>query len=269
MSRVAAPAHASVRSGAAVAGRQSHLGLHVPGVVPAGVAPEDRDVELVRYGQVVALVRQAETRPASRARRELLHHAGLLDRLAMTAPVLPLRFGTVLPSPEDIQRDLLAPYHDAFVAALATLTGRAQFTVRARYLSDAILRELLDREPRLRRAHERLQARGGQPDRPGRMVFGELVATALRARREADAAALANMLRPHATLTAVRAPAAVEGYRIADGAFLVDLDRKAGFETAVEDLAGQWRDRARLRLLGPMAPYHFADRLIYGPRGGR
>jgi hypothetical protein len=266
MSQVEAPERIGLRRGvAAVAGD----GFHVHGVVPAGAAPADRDLELVPYGQVVGLVRQAMARPASRARRELLRHAELLDGLVVTTPVVPLRFGTVLPSPEDVQRDLLAPYHDAFTAALGTLAGRAQFTVRARYLSDAILRELLDREPQLRRVHQRLRARDGQSDRPARMVFGEMVAAALRAGREADAAVLAGALRPHAALTAVQAPSAVEGYRIADGAFLVDLDRRERFESAVEELAGRWRDRARLRLLGPMAPYHFADRLIYGPLGGR
>jgi hypothetical protein len=243
-------------------------GCHVHGMVPAGTALPSREVELVSHGRIAGLVRQSTARPASRARRELLAHAELLDRTAATTPVLPLRFGTVLPSQNAVQRELLVPYHDAFAAALDTLVGRVQFTVRARYVSDAILREVVEHHPQARRMHQQLWT-NNQPDHSGRVMFGEIVAHAIMASREADTAELTETLRPYAALTSVQISSSVEGYGIADAAFLVDLDQRTAFEYAVEELAGRWRYRARLRLLGPMAAYHFADQLIYGPPEGR
>jgi hypothetical protein len=219
-------------------------------------------VTLVRHRQVAGLVRPAA--PAAGQRRELVAHAGLLDSTAASRPVLPLRYGTVLAGPAAVEQELLAPHHDRFVAALAALAGRAQFTVRARYEEAAIVREVLDAEPAARRLHRQLGGDPG-PARAGKVQLGELVARAILARREADARILVEALRSRAVLTTVQLSPSVAGYRIADAAFLVDLDRQAELTGPLERLAARWRGRIRLRLLGPMAAYHFADHLTSQP----
>ncbi|MFD2355504.1 GvpL/GvpF family gas vesicle protein [Nonomuraea ferruginea] len=40
-------------------------------------------------------------------------------------------------------------------------------------------------------------------------------------------------------------------------AALVERDRQAEFEQAVDELARRWSGRVEVRLLGPMAPYDF------------
>jgi hypothetical protein len=44
---------------------------------------------------------------------------------------------------------------------------------------------------------------------------------------------------------------------MADVAFLVDVEQREAFEDAAEAVAEAMQERARLRLLGPMAPYDF------------
>lgn len=239
-------------------------GCRVHGVLPADVPVSTQEVTVVRHRQIAALVSPAT---ATGPRQRLLAHARLLDSAAATTPVLPVQFGTVLPSPDAVELDLLAPHHDAFVAALGALTGRAQFTVRARYEPEAILREVLDGDPAIRRQHQQLGGSAGGPDPAGRVRLGELVAQAIVARREADTRVLTDALGPVASLITVQAPEPVDGYRIATVAFLVELARQAEFEHRAGQLAGRWRLRARLRLLGPMAAYHFADRLMQLPGG--
>jgi hypothetical protein len=264
MSHAAARRPASRRRGSvrpAVSDRPRMAGSYVHGVVPRSTPPPGGDITTVEYGQVAALVRSA-TGSASGRRDLVVAHADLLDRTAVTTPVVPLRFGTVVDSPESVAHRLLAPYHDAFVAALRTLTGRAQFTVRARYDADAIVAEVITNDPAARQLHQRLRGVDPGAAHAGRVALGETVARGVRARREADAATLAGTLRPYASMTSVQVSTSVESYRIADAAFIVALDRQQEFEQALEELARQWRDRARLRLLGPMAAYHFADHLI-------
>lgn len=249
--------------------RRRMTGSYVHGVVPRSTPPPGGDVTMVEYGRVAALVRSATGSASTRRRDLVMAHADLLDHTAATTPVVPLRFGTVVDSPESAERHLLAPYHDAFVAALTTLAGHAQFTVRARYEPDAIVREVLDSDPRTLRLHQRLQENQDGSDRAGRVMLGEMVARAILARREADAGELAESLSPYAALSSVQASQSLEGHRIADAAFMVALDRQARFEDAVEHLARRWRHRARVRLLGPMAAYHFADHLINAQPEGR
>lgn len=267
MTRTATPRRSHAASSVQVGPASGRWLVH--GVVSAGTTPCDPEIEVITHGDVAGLVRRPAPQSTRWARRALLAHADLLDRIAATGAVLPLRFGTVVPSREGVERDLLVPYHDAFAAALVTLAGRAQFTVRAKYLSDAILLEVLERDPGTRRLHQRMRAQRNAPDHGDRVALGEKVAQAIMATREADATVLADSFGKYATLASVQVPSSVEGYRIADAAFLVDLDRRALFEETAERLARRWRDRARVRLLGPMAAYHFADRLIYGPIEGR
>ena len=232
------------------------------GIVPADIRTVG-PVRLVTHREVAGLVAPAPASSAGPTRQDLLGYAEVLDRVAATAPVLPVRYGTVLPSDEAVRRDVLAPHHDTFAAALSRLAGRAQFTVQARYLPDVALREVLAERPDARRLHQRMRAR---PAVGLRMRLGEMVANGIARKRRTDAEALARALGRHATAARVRLWQSAEVDPIGEVAFLVELARRERFEAAAEQLARDWRDRVRLRLLGPMAPYHFVSG---GPTAGR
>ncbi len=236
------------------------------GVVRAGTPAPD-GTELLTDGELAALVAACPPGPLRATPQRLLAHARVLDSVAATDPVLPVRFGTVLPSAEAVVAQLLAPQRPRLVAALASLAGRAQFTVGARYLPDQPVRQVLDEQPALRRLHARLHRRGAAPDPASRMRLGEAVARAVTVVRQRDTAALAAALRPHAVRIAVQPSSSLESDRVADVAVLVEHTQAKAVEAVVEDLARRWADRIRLRLLGPMAPYHFTGAAPTG--GGR
>lgn len=236
------------------------------GIVPADTRPTaaagpGNEITLLRYRRIAALVRAAPAQPAQPTRRDLLGHAQLLDRVAETTPVLPMRFGTVLGSLEAVEREVLEPHHDAFVAALVELSGRTQFMVRARYLADVMLREVLAEEPAVVRLQQQLRPKAGGPDPVARVRLGELVAQAVAAKRAVDATVLAEALRPHAVAGRLLGSQSSGFDGIAEAALLVELRHRGRFESAAEQLARHWRGRVRLRLRGPMAPYHFVDGL--------
>ena len=229
----------------------------------------DGAVALVRHRQVAALVRPDQRWPVRPTRQDLLGHARLLDRLAETDPVLPMRFGTVLASPAAVEAEVLAPHHDAFLAALTRLAGQAQFLVVARYLMEAMVKQVLAEQPALLRLHRRLRRRSGEPDQMDRMRLGELVARAVADKRAADTAMLAAALRPYAAAGRVLEPVRAGEEGVADLALLVEHRHRKRFEAAAEQLARRWHGRVRLRLRGPMAPYHFVDGFVDGFAGAR
>lgn len=85
--------------------------------------------------------------------------------------------------------------------------------------------------------------------------LGELVGQALARRQAADGERLIDKLTSFAEAVVTRKPAHDD--EVADAAFLVPLDRRAEFERALDELAVEWADRIRLRLLGPLPPYDF------------
>jgi hypothetical protein len=264
MSTLATPVQAPADQLAAGAG------CYLYGIVPASAAPvapgggaagPEHRATLVPYGRIAGLVRTPLTGPVRPTRPELLGHAGLLDQLAATVPVLPMRFGTVLGSPAAVTREVLEPNHDAYAAALAALAGRAQFMVAARYHEEAVLREVLAERPAVLHLRHRLRLAGGA-DPAGRVRLGELVARAIARKRAADAAVLTAALRPHSVAGRLLEPRSSGLVGIGEAVLLVELGHREQLAAAAEQLARRWHGRVRLRLRGPMAAYHFVAGLV-------
>lgn len=230
------------------------------GIVPAAAAQADHpttppEVTLVPYGDIAGLTGPVPATRVRGLRSSLLSYTDLLDQYAASWPVLPLRFGTTVPTAAAVVAEVLAPHHDTFAQGLLALGQRAQFTVRARYLPDAIVAEVMAERPDA----VRLQRRG--TDAAARLRLGELIGHAVAGRRALDSNELAHRLTPYAAAVAIHRSTTMDLESLADVACLIDHAAQDEFEQAVANIAERWRDRVRIRLLGPMAPYHFADQL--------
>jgi hypothetical protein len=226
------------------------------GTLPAVGGDPQAGIGYVRYGGLAAAVSGLRTDRALGKPDDLRAHAGVLDTLAASgAAVLPFRFGTVLDGERAVAEEVLAGGHDALVTALDRLRGRVQFTVRAAYEQDVVLREVLDERPDIRELRERLAGLPEEAAHYDRVRLGELVAEALDVKRAEDAAEIGHRLAPPADASAIAPPATEDG--VADASFLVADGHRGDFERAAEDLARRWHGRVRLRLLGPLAPYDF------------
>jgi hypothetical protein len=234
---------------------------------PVGAEP-DAGIGYVRHGGIAAAVSAVSTQRPLGTPEDLRAHARVLDTLAATgAPVLPFRFGTVLDDEQVVADNVLTSGHDAFTAALERLRGRAQFTVRAEYEQDAVLREVLAERPDLVELRDALAGLPQEAGRYERVRLGELVAEAVAAKRAVDAAELERRLSPAADAAVVKEPVTEDG--VADGSYLVSDTLRAGFEQAAEELARRWHGRIRLRMLGPLAPYDFVADAMGRGDGGR
>jgi len=206
---------------------------------------------LVRNGRVAAVVAAPPAdRPLGRA-ADLLAHDRVLATLAATTAVLPMRFGTVLPDEDAVVEELLAARHDELVQQLDRIRDRLQFTVKARYEEDAVLREIMATHPEITRLRERSAA--GFDDQ---LRLGEAVVGALTQLREQEAPAIVSELGPHDGAVE-RAPGSPE--ELLNVALLIpatDVDR---FVARVERLGEQHAGRIRIRLVGPSPAYDFVE----------
>lgn len=199
-------------------------------------------LEVVRHGELAAVTSPFEQAQLRARRRDLLRHAEVVQQAFDRAPVVPLRFGTVV---DDVVADLLEPRHDELVQLLQEFDGLAELTVRVVFREDEVLRALLREQPQL----ERLR-RTAPP-----VQLGEAVAHALAARRDAVADEVVEALRPH-----VRATAFDELRTTLDvlrAAFLVERRRLAAADGALERLASAHAATASFKVTGPLPPHHF------------
>lgn len=235
---------------------------YVYGIVPAAASVEDLQdkgmggsVELMTDGSVGALVEAVDpARPLGR-RRDLVAHSTVLNTMVERGPVLPMRFGSVVQGEDAVVGELLAPQRDHFVSLLDQVEDRVQLTVRARYVLDTVLAEVVAAEPEIAELRRRTAGLPEDATHYERIRLGELVAQEVDVRRQQDATAILDRLAPHAEDHVVREVSGMDD--LAELAFLVRTDRQGDLEHAAEMLAEELDGRARLSLVGPMALYDF------------
>lgn len=236
---------------------------YVYGIVSAELEPPaevtgigEQPVDLVSHGRVGAVVSDLDGTGTVGKKSQLLAHGRVLDAVAAESAVIPLRFGTVLQSRDALVANLLAPDEERWFGLLEGLTGRSQFVVQARYDVDQVLAEVVAENPRIADLRSRTRGRPETETYNARVRLGELVAAALEAKRETDAPRLLETLLPHGVDRTVRHGRGGIDHLL-DVAFLVDDQRRGAFEEAAEKVARSLAGRARVKLVGPTAPYDF------------
>ncbi|MFE8972172.1 GvpL/GvpF family gas vesicle protein [Streptomyces cyaneofuscatus] len=232
-------------------------GLYVYAVVRAGtplprksggVGSPPAPLRTVGAGPVAAVTSAAPV-PLRPRRRDLLAHQDLLTQLAVSGPVLPMRFGMVAPD-EDALRAQLAAAEAGHLAALDRVAGHVEMNVKALPAHDS-LAALVAGEATVRRLREAARRRPGYE---ADVRLGEAVASAL-ARRAGEAGRRAlRDLAPMARATA--GGPEVPGCAL-NVSFLVAQADSDRFRATAERFAAAHRDHVDLRIAGPLPCYSF------------
>jgi hypothetical protein len=224
-------------------------GTEVPAVggVAGGVA------ETMDLGGFAALVTRDVDAESFGVADDLVAHTTVLDTVAATQDVVPLAFGTILPSPVDAAaRSALQEAYDDVAGRIA---GAVQCTLTVRYLEETILSEIVGDDPRIARLRRETAGTGEYEARAEKLRLGQLVVEALDAKAEKDGEAILARLMPVLRDAAPRERRQAED--VIDVAMLVDRDGVEDLARTCDSLAGEFAGRARFRFLGPQAPYDF------------
>lgn len=228
-----------------VSGARVRLPAGLSGIGKPPAAPRT-----VVAGDVAAVVSAAPERLRA-YRRDLQAHQDVLMAVAALGPVLPMRFGVVLPDEEAV-RARMESRHAAYLAALDRVAGRVEMNVKA-IAAEHALAEIVHQDPQVQLL--RHQARR----RPGYEVnlrLGEAIASAVGRRATQAAAEVSAALA--ALADEVRPGPDVSGC-VLNMSFLVQADRLERFREETNRLAARHSVHALLQLTGPLPCYSFAD----------
>lgn len=195
---------------------------------------------------------------STEAKAELLAFQSVLDSLAAEGPVAPVQFGTILPDAVAVA-EFLEDRRDELERVLGVLRGRRQYNLRAKYVEDVVLEEVVTVVSEIRELRERTRDVPEDASYGDRVRLGELVVHELERRSADDAAMLGDSVYPHAAAHLDRSTSSPS--TVLDVALLIDEARGQELVSALEELAEAVHERIRLELIGPMAPYDFAGAL--------
>jgi hypothetical protein len=239
-------------------------GYLVYGVVPGDVEETggarglgDAAVTVVTHGRVGALVSEVTLDRPLGMPDDLVAYQRLLDSTATAVPVLPMRFGAVMTDIDAVE-GLLADQEDRYAELLERIDGHAEFVVRARYVMESVLPEILENN---QEASDLRDAMRGQPEEltgNARLRLGEIVYQTIEAERQRDTRRLIEVLGDSVAEYRELPPTHEED--AAHLAVMVPTAKRDEFDEALRKLADdEWQGWATVRLLGPLAPYDFVQ----------
>jgi hypothetical protein len=242
--------------------------MWIYGIVPAGASLQEveqrrerinADVWVVELADLAAIVSDAPPEDDAKALRDqALSHARVLEAAIVDAPVVPFRFGNVVPGGDEaVGNQLLEARHDEFARQLEKFKNYVQMTLKVNYDEDAVLRRIIDSQPEI--AQLRDQARQGDEatTHGARVRLGEMISNALQHLRERDASDILGELKPVSVASV--ADDLENEFMVLNVPFLVDRGRLSEFEAAVEKVAEGRGTGLRVTLLGPLPAYSFLD----------
>lgn len=215
-----------------------------------GVGEPAAPLRTVMTEKVAAVVSDAPEGLRAK-RRDLLAHQGVLERLLTDGAALPMRFGLVGPSDEEVLV-ALREQTDAYTERLRDLDGCVEYNLKASRDEDDLLREILAGSERIRELNDR--TREAPEARQDRMVLGELIAAEVTAREEAARRELTALLAPAALRDAPAEPVKEHFLNLS---FLVRRPEAHALSEAVHSEAERLGSAYTLTLNGPLPPYSF------------
>lgn len=197
--------------------------------------------------------------------RCLLAHQAVVERIMREHAVLPVKFGTVLATSDEV-RDLLSQGRQRFVDALAWIQGKVEMEVAATWDLKRVLAGIAQQEEivQLRRY---IAQRPAAEARAWQIQAGKRVKEILDARRDAYRDQVLESLKD-ITLD-VQPNALVADEMVINVAFLVPKEHRESFDQRVQELDETFGGEIDFRIIGPLPPYSFSTVEVTRPDAQR
>jgi len=188
------------------------------------------------------------------AMRYLVAHQRVVEAVMRKSAVLPVKFGTVLPTESHVVR-LLDQAGDLFRTTLCESSGRVQMEVVVLWNVQDVLQEI-GREDAIDELKTRLSSQPHEATEEQRVALGRIVQTSLERRRNALRDRLCQTMEKVALDIVIHA--VMDDSMVANVALLVDRSRGEEVDRALEVLDKELDGALHFRCVGPLPPYSFA-----------
>ena len=214
-------------------------------------------VRILTYDDLAAVVSDSPQDQYDISRENLLAHQRVLIQALTRSDVLPVSFGTVAASDQEVQEKLLEREADDLHRSLEHVRGRIELDLKVLWNEERLFSEIVAENEDIRALRDRLAGQAPDATHYERIQLGERVAAALERKSAAEAAALLDALEPLAVETRVNKN--LGDMMLLNAAFLVDRSQEQAFDTRVQSLGEAQAGRLIFQYVGPLPPYNFVD----------
>jgi len=221
---------------------------------PIGIGTEPADVHTVNYKELAAVVSDTPIEVFDATRENVLAHERVNETVMRNHTVIPMSFGTVFKTRDDIVELLRAAY-EAFNDVLNKMQDKLEFGLKVLWDRDVMIREIENEDDDVRRLKGEISSQKGSTYF-ARMQYGRLMDAALEARSERYVRDIFEQLRP--VSVASRANKPIGDKMIMNAAFLVAREKESAFDAKVKQI-GARHGSLTFKYTGPWPPYNFVN----------
>ena len=230
-----------------------------------GVGGAGELVYSVNHGDIAAVVSKTSVFIFDPTRENALAHEHVIESVMKQYTIIPMSFGTVFRTDDDI-REVLKSIYPSLKDVLKQMEGKVEFGLKVTWERDQVIDELKHEDEEIHRFHSEITRKHLQSTYLARMQLGRMIDRALQERSAQYVREIYEALRN--TSVASRDNKPIGDKMIMNAAFLIEREREEEFDAAVNRVARKFGNRLNFKYTGPWPPYNFVNIRLKLERGG-
>jgi hypothetical protein len=213
-------------------------------------------VYTVHHADLAAVVSDTPIVIYDPTRENVLAHEFVNETVMREFTVIPMSFGTVFRSEEDVGQ-LLRSTYDAFTDVLEKMKDKIEFGVQIRWDRDKVVESIEKDNDEIRKLKEEITRNASSSTYFARMQLGRLIESAL----EESAGRYVTTVHEELKRASVasRSNKVIGDRMIMNAAFLVNRSSEKDFDDAVKELSRRFEQLLVFKYTGPWPPYNFVN----------
>jgi hypothetical protein len=203
-----------------------------------GIGGRGDHVDTVHYKEFAAVVSNCPLIVFDPTRENALAHEHVNELVMKDFTVLPMSFGTVFRTENDIKEFLKGTY-EALTDVLSKMEGKIEFGLKVNWDKETIIREIESENEEIRRLKEEISSNTSTS------TYFSYVGEIYEALRDAAIASRSN--KP------------IGDKMIMNAAFLVEREKTKSFDDQISEIAKKYENRLSFLYTGPWPPYNFVN----------
>jgi hypothetical protein len=213
-------------------------------------------VYTVGFNNLAAVVSDTPIVIYDPTRENVLAHEFVNETVMREHTVIPMSFGTVFRSEEDVS-ELLRSTHQAFSDVLDKMRDKIEFGLKILWERDKVIANIERDNDEIRRLKDEISRHTASSTYFARMQLGRLIEGALEEMSTRYVGDIHDSLKPVAVASRSNKP--IGDLMILNAAFLVERSQEASFDEKVKEISRKYEDLLRFKYSGPWPPYNFVN----------
>ena len=215
----------------------------------------DAEVYAVSYRNLAAVVSDTELEEIDPTRKNVLAHTTVQDALLKEYDLLPMGFGMIAGSDNEVHR-LLERNYDGFLKELKNLSGKIEVELKIFWDQEAMVKKLQDESGELTKFKAKIKAASSPAE-----AQALLIEAGKQVERIAQDWKTKYAQRVYAALKELSVDArqnSLAGVKnILNASFLIDRSKENEFQEEVYKLDSKYQGKVNFKYVGPLPPYSF------------